>query len=95
MAKKPGEATCTVAGRLVRVRHATPSDTVFLKEMAGRCRLDISEAEYTRFVVADDGGKLVGFSCLSEAGGGELLRVFVEKGLKGVPELMVKHTLEV
>ncbi len=95
--KKPYEFACEsrITGKLVRVRHATEADVVYIREKLNSYRMDSSTVDYGDYVVADEDGVVIGFSTMEKVGtDGSHISVFVEERQNWLAGLIVKHLLE-
>jgi hypothetical protein len=89
------ECKSRIDGKLVRVRHASEGDAVFLKKLMESYGLDASGLDYTKYVVADQDRNLLGFGTAAEAGaGGRGFSVYVDEKHGYLAELIVKHLVE-
>lgn len=89
------EYTCesAITGKTVRIRHATPGDTVFIEERLRRYGLDASEIDYAQFVVAAEDEDIIAVGRLKPADGADTITVLNERREKDISELVVKHLL--
>jgi hypothetical protein len=84
-----------IDGKLIRVRHATEADVIFIQKMMESYGLYPSVLDYDNYVIADQEGELLGFGI---AGKGdpdrERFSVYVDKRYGYLAEMIVKHLVE-
>ncbi|MEW6002574.1 MAG: GNAT family N-acetyltransferase [Nitrospirota bacterium] len=86
-----------ITGKMVRVRHATEADLVFIEERLKEHHFDTETLDYREFVVATEDGELIGLGRLKKTG--EIYQigcviVVEEKRQRGIGSLIVKHLMD-
>lgn len=86
-----------ITGKVVKVRHATEGDMVFIEEKMKQYHFDTRELDYSEFAVATENGNIIGFGRLKktdtlyEVG---CIIVIEEKRGKGFGKMILEHLLE-
>lgn len=89
------ECKSRIDGKLIRVRHATEADVIFIQTMMESYGLYPSILDYDSYVIADQEGELLGFGISGKIEpDGERFNIYVDKRHRYLAELIVKHLLE-
>jgi len=87
-----------ITGKIVKIRHASEADMVFIADKIKKYDLDAEDLHYSQFVVASENGDLVGFGRLKKIHGfyeiGCIAVVEERRGI-GIGSLIVKHLLDI
>ncbi|MEW6570118.1 MAG: GNAT family N-acetyltransferase [Nitrospirota bacterium] len=86
-----------LTGKVVRIRHATEPEMVFIEEKMKKLKLDTRNLDYREFVVATEDGEIVGFGRLKQdCGLSEIGCVVVidEKRKHGIAAEITRHLVD-
>jgi N-acetylglutamate synthase-like GNAT family acetyltransferase len=86
-----------ITGKVLRVKHATAADMVFIEKKLMEHHVDTGDMEPEQFVVAWEDGEMAGFGRLRHVGGADEIScvlVFDEDKKKGVSDLILRHLVE-
>lgn len=92
-----GTGVSEITGKVLRVKHATAADMVFIEKKLMEHHIDTGDMEPEQFVVAWEDGEMAGFGRLRRVGGADeisCILVFDEKKAKGVSDLILRHLVE-
>lgn len=89
------ECKSRIDGKLIRIRHATEADVIFIQKMMESYGLYPSVLDYDSYVIADQEGELLGFGISGKVDpDGERLSIYVNKGYGYLAQMIVKHLVE-
>ena len=98
MRESPKETRVSeIAGKTMKIRHATQGDMAFIQEELKRNSIDSENLDPQEFVVAMENGTIAGFGRLRRAGEAYQIGCVVvveDKRRHGVGSLIVKHLLD-
>jgi len=86
-----------LTGKVVRVRHATEADMVFVEETLKKYQFYAENPDYNDFVVATENGDIVGLGNMKKTGGIYAVGCIVvveEKRGRGIGQLIAKHLVD-